>query len=173
MSLSQKQIAIRRFLAFGIDWLVFAVWAGILFGTVMILYSGNPPGPSGPWRSQAIGFLAMTLPIILYFTFSEASQWQASIGKRILSLGVVSKQSNRIPFSKILLRNVVKFTPWELGHLVANQAIFSSSSGMPGWVVIPMILSLSIPLWWIISIILSGVSPYDRITGIRITHTIP
>ena len=165
----RKRIAFHRFLSFAIDWLVIVVWAGILFGTVMLIYSGEPPRPSGPWRAQAVGFFSMTLPIIFYFSICEASAWQASIGKRILLLRVSGIKTNRVPFSRILLRNVVKFAPWELGHLVANQAIFSSSSSIPAWVFVPMILSLAIPLWWIISIYLHGISPYDRITGIRIT----
>ena len=169
MKFSQKQIAFHRFLAFGIDWLVIVVWAGLLFGIVMLGFSGQPPSPSGPWRMQAIGFLTMTLPIIFYFSICEASAWQATIGKRILSLRVAGAKTNRVAFSRILVRNAVKFAPWELGHLVANQAIFSSSS-IPGWIYIPMVLSFAIPLWWIVSIFIHGDSPYDRITGIHITR---
>ena len=55
MMASKNKIAIRRFLAFGIDWLVIAIWAGTIFGIVMLSFSGQPPGPSGPWRSQAVG----------------------------------------------------------------------------------------------------------------------
>ena len=165
----QKHIAFRRFLAFGIDWLVMAAWAGLLFGIVMLSFSGQPPKPSGPWRMQAVGFLSMTLPIVFYFSICEASVWQATIGKRILSLRVAGSDENRVAFSRILLRNAVKFAPWELGHLVANQAIFSTASAMPVWIYVLMVLSLVIPLWWIISIYLHGESPYDRVTGIRIT----
>ena len=165
----KRHIAFYRFLAFGIDWLVIVLWAGILFGIVMLSFSGQPPGPSGPWRAQAIGFFTMTLPIVFYFSICEASVWQASIGKRILSLRVADANANRVTFSRVLLRNAVKFAPWELGHLVANQAIFSSSSTIPAWVYIPMVLSFVIPLWWIISIFIHGDSPYDRVTGIRIT----
>jgi uncharacterized RDD family membrane protein YckC len=168
MTLSNKHIAFRRYLAFGIDWLVIVIWAGVLFGIVMLSYSGQPPSPSGPWRGQALGFVSMTLPIIFYFSICEASAWRASLGKRMMSLVVVSSKADRIAFSRILLRNVVKFAPWELGHLVANQAIFSSSSGIPIWVYFPMILSFTIPLWWVISIFIHGYSPYDQLSGIRV-----
>jgi len=167
---AKKQIAIRRFLAFGIDWLVIVVWAGVLFGIVMLSFSGQPPSPSGPWIGQAVGFFSMTLPVIFYFSICEASSWQATIGKRILLLRVVGSVTERMPFSRILLRNIVKFAPWELGHLVAQQAIFSPSSSIPNWIFAPMVLSFIIPLWWVISIYIAGVSPYDQIMGIRVTH---
>lgn len=168
MMASKNKIAIRRFLAFGIDWLIIAIWAGILFGIVMLGFSGEPPSPSGPWRSQAIGFLAMTLPIIFYFSICEASSWQATLGKRIMSLRVVDNDSDHTPFSTTLLRNMVKFAPWELGHLVANQAIFSSTGGFPAWVYVPMFFAFAMPLWWIMSIYFRGSSPYDLITNTRI-----
>jgi uncharacterized RDD family membrane protein YckC len=168
MMASKNKIAIRRFLAFGIDWLVIAIWAGTIFGIVMLSFSGQPPGPSGPWRSQAVGFLAMTLPIIFYFSLCEASSWQATLGKRILSLRVVDNDSDRTPFTRILLRNIVKFAPWELGHMVANQAIFSSAGSLPAWVYVPMVFAFALPLWWILSIYFQGSSPYDLITSTRI-----
>jgi uncharacterized RDD family membrane protein YckC len=165
----QKHIAFRRFIAFGIDWLVIIVWAGVVFGIVMLGYSGQPPTPSGPWIGEAVGFFSMTLPVILYFSICETSSWQATIGKRILSLRVVGSRTDRISFSRILLRNFVKFAPWELGHLVAQQAIFSSSSNLPNWVLVPMAISFILSLWWVISIYLWGKSPYDQIVGIRVT----
>ena len=169
MITSKKHIAFRRFLAFGIDWLVIVVWAGALFGIVMLGYSGQPPSPSGPWIGQAIGFVSMTLPVIFYFSICETSAWKATLGKRILSLRVAGSRTDRMPFSRILLRNLVKFAPWELGHLVAQQAIFSSSSSIPNWVFAPMVLAFIIPLWWVISIYVRGDSPYDQIMGIRVT----
>lgn len=169
MSTGQKQIALRRFLAFGIDWLVIVIWGSILFGIVMLIFSGNPPKPSGPWKAQAIGFFTMTLPVLFYFSICEHSSWRATLGKRILGLRVAGLKSDRIPFSKILLRNAVKFVPWEMGHLIANQAIFSSSSSTTEWLIAPMILSLALPLWWVFSIYFRGESPYDQISGISIT----
>lgn len=164
----QKNIAFRRLLAFGIDWLVIVVWASVVFGIVMLSYSGQPPTPSGPWIGQAVGFFSMTLPVIFYFSICEAIGWKATLGKRVLSLCVVSSRTDRISFSRILLRNLVKFAPWELGHLVAQQAIFSSSSSIPNWVFTPMVLSFIIPLWWVVSIYVQGDSPYDKIMGISV-----
>jgi uncharacterized RDD family membrane protein YckC len=166
---SSHKIAFLRYLAFGIDWLVIAVWAGVLYAIVMLSFSGQPPSPSGPWAGQALGFVSMTLPIIFYFSICEANTWRATLGKRIMSLCVNSTKPEAISFKRIILRNVVKFAPWELGHLVANQVIFSSSSSIPIWVYVPMILSFAIPLWWVISIFVRGNSPYDLLTGIHIT----
>ena len=174
MVTSKAQIAIRRFLAFFIDWLLIAAWGGALFGMVMLINAGQVPEPSGPRQSQLIGFLSMTIPVVLYFSISEASRMKGSLGKRALSLQLEAKplegrQQERVGFNKVLLRNIVKFIPWELGHLVANQAIFSST-GIAGWVYVPLILAYALPLWWVISIAVRGQSPYDRITGISIVQ---
>ena len=168
MAASERNIHVRRLLAFGVDWLVIVVWAGVLFGVVMTVFSGHPPRPSGPWQSQAIGFAAMTLPVLLYFSLSESSLWQATLGKRALSLRVVYDGVAQAPFSNSLLRNIIKFTPWEMGHIVANQAVFSTSSGVPGWVYVPMLLAFACPVWWVVSIFTRGHAPYDVIASTRV-----
>ena len=99
----QKQIAFRLFLAFGIDWLLIMVWAGVVFGMVMLSYSGQPPTPPGPWTAQIAGFVSMTLPVILYFSICEASAWKATIGERVLSLRLKGSGTDRMVFSRILL----------------------------------------------------------------------
>ena len=99
----QKQIAFRRFLAFGIDWLLIMVWAGVVFGMVMLSYSGQPPALPGPWTAQIAGFVSMTLPVILYFSICEASAWKATIGERVLSLRLKGSGTDRMVFSRILL----------------------------------------------------------------------
>lgn len=159
------RIAGRRLLAFCIDWLVLAVWAGIIFGITMAVYAGSPPRVAGPWHLQILSFTLMTLPFILYFTVSEASSIQATIGKRILGLCVIGTGKERAPFSRTLLRNVIKFVPWMLGHFVANQAAFSTKESVPGWVYIPFVLSFAGVVWWLGSIFLRGRSPYEVLSS--------
>ncbi len=73
----------RRLLAFLIDWLILALWGGLLFASVMIATDGKPRQAGGPWIAHMISFLGMTLPFSLYFAFCESCQWRASIGKRL------------------------------------------------------------------------------------------
>mgnify|MGYP006288710483 CR=1 FL=1 len=158
----------RRFIAFALDWFVIAAWGALLFGIVMLVSNGDPQGFSGPWMSQAVGFVSMTLPVTLYFSVMESSRFSASIGKRLTGLRVRTSHGHRLSFRRSLARTLIKFLPWELGHLVAQQALFSGESGFAGWVYIPMLLSFLLPLWWVSSILLSGAAPYDRWTGARV-----
>jgi uncharacterized RDD family membrane protein YckC len=164
-----RAIAARRLSAFVVDWLIVAMWGGVLFGTVMLATSGNPPRPENPWTAQAIGFLTMTLPVTLYFALCESSTWRASIGKRVLALAVSSETGQRLSFGSALLRTSVKFVPWEFGHMVAQQAAFSGDNGVPAWLWGPMAIAFVGPLWWLVAMIATGRTPYDRLASAVVT----
>lgn len=172
MATANKSIALRRLLAFGVDWLVIALWAGLLFAAVMIAFSGQPPRPSGPWQSQIIGFVTMTAPVILYFALSESSRAQATPGKRALGLRVVTKSGTRVPVGASILRSCIKFLPWEFGHIVANQAAFSATD-LPGGIYLPLALAAILPTWWLASILIRGDAPYDVVAATRVIHRMP
>jgi uncharacterized RDD family membrane protein YckC len=162
-------VAVRRVFAFAIDWLVIVLWGGVVFAAVMIATSGDPPRPENPWTGQAIGFFSMTVPVTLYFALCESSAMRASIGKRMLGLVVTRETGGRLLFGAALLRNAVKFVPWEFGHTVAQQAAFSGEGGFPVWVWGPAAVALVGPLWWLISMMATGRTPYDRWALARIT----
>ena len=164
----ERRIAARRLLAFAMDWLVVALWGGVLFGVVMIATGGRPPRPANPWTAQAIGFVTMTLPVTLYFALCESSAMRGSIGKRILGLVVSRDTGGRLPFASALLRNGVKFVPWEFGHTVAQQAVFSGDQGIPTWVWGPLLLAFGGPAWWLIAMMATGRTPYDRWASARV-----
>ncbi len=159
-----------RLLAFLVDWLVIAAWGGLLFGGVMLLTGGTPPRLSGPWSAQGIGFVGMTLPVVLYFALAESSSTRASLGKRALGLAVVRDTGGRLPFRASLLRTAIKLAPWELGHTVAQQAAWSGEAGVPVWVWVPMAASFLGPVWWALSIAARGRAPYDRWAAARVVR---
>src|SRR5262249_51508180 len=82
----ERAVALRRLLAFAVDWFVLVLWGGVIFGAVMIATGGNPPQPESPWTGQAMSLLTMTVPFTLYFALCESSAMQASLGKRALGL---------------------------------------------------------------------------------------
>ena len=164
----ERAVAVRRFVAFAIDWLVVILWSGVLIGVVMIATSGHPPRLENPWKAQAIGFLAMTLPVTLYFAFCESSAMRATLGKRALGLVVVQESGGRLRFRSALLRNAVKFVPWEFGHTLTQQAVYSGEADFPVWLWGPLAISLVGPVWWLVSIIATGRAPYDRWASARV-----
>ena len=123
----ERAVAVRRLLAFAVDWLALVLWGGVIFGAVMIATGGKPPKLESPWIGQVMSFLIMTVPFTLYFAFCESSAMQASLGKRTLGLVVSRETGGRVSFGSALLRNAVKFTPWEFGHTVVWQAVLAPS----------------------------------------------
>jgi uncharacterized RDD family membrane protein YckC len=168
---TERAIALRRLFAFAIDWLVVVLWGGVVFGAVMLATGGDPPRPANPWAAQAIGFLTMTAPVTLYFALCESSAMRASLGKRVLALAVSRETGERLPFGSALLRNAVKFVPWEFGHMVAQQAIFSGDAEFPAWLWGPVIIAYGGPLWWLVALIATGRTPYDRWASARVARS--
>lgn len=166
----ERTVTVRRVLAFSMDWLVVALWGSLLFGVVMIAADGNPPRPGNPWKSQAIGFFTMTMPVTFYFALCESSAMRATLGKRLLGLVVSRESGERLSFWSALHRNSVKFVPWELGHTVAQQAAHSGAEGFAMWVWGAAIVALAAPVWWLITMIATGWTPYDRWASARVAR---
>jgi uncharacterized RDD family membrane protein YckC len=163
------KVGLRRLVAFCVDWLLIALWGSVLFGAVMALTGGRGTSVGDPWTSQAIGLVTMTIPVTLYFALTESSGWQASVGKRILRLRVTSASGERLSPGRSLLRNAVKFIPWELGHTVAQQAAFAGDARVPLWVWLISAVSFGIPLIWVITVLLRNRTPYDVWAGAAVS----
>ena len=112
----------RRVTAYLIDYLVIAAYVALLTGASFasgasqrldFALSGNPA------LGQLVAFVALTLPVMLYFALNEASPWQGTLGKRALSIRVATHGAGgRLSFRRTLLRAALKFAPWELAHTV-------------------------------------------------------
>ncbi|MGB0952686.1 MAG: RDD family protein [Planctomycetota bacterium] len=155
---------IRRLLAFQLDCACIVFWGVVLFGLTMLLNDGAMPDASSPWRGQLIGLLSMTLPVLLTFTWMESSRG-ATLGKRLQHLRVVTSKGIPPSFRQALARNALKFLPWELGHLVAHQAFHAGDAAAPTWLYLPMVLSMALPIWFVLGLFRGGRTPYDRVGG--------
>jgi uncharacterized RDD family membrane protein YckC len=165
----ERAVAVRRLFAFAVDWFVVVVlWGGVVCGAVLIPTGGKPPQLGSPWAGQAINFLTMTVPFTLYLAFCESSPMRASLGKRAVGLVVSQETGGRLSFGSALLRNAVKFTPWEFGHIVAWQSFFSRGEGLPAWVWGPATIAFIGPVWWLVAIFATGRTPYDRWASARV-----
>ena len=165
-----RSCAIRRLAAFAIDWLMLALWGGMLFGAVMLATDGNPQRSAGPAQAQAIGFGAMTLPFVLYFALLERSSWHATIGKRLVGLVVFRPSGEHLSLARGLLRNTIKFAPWEFGHTVVPQMSFAGSETMPLWLWGPAVAATIGPVWWLASLMIAGTAPYDRWADVHVAR---
>ena len=163
--------AFRRLLAFAIDWLIFLLWAGLIFGIVMLATGGEPSRPENAWQAQAIGFVSVTLPFTLYFALCESSRWRASIGKRTVGLVTIRNSGEPLSFARAFLRNAIKFAPWEFGHTVGQQVIYAEGEAAPGWLWGAAALAMIGPIWWIGAMFVAADTPYNRWAGARIARS--
>ena len=81
---------------------VFIAMTGV-FANLMAGKS-NAGDSSEPIAVALFGILAVLLGPWLWFTISESSQWQASIGKRMLGLKVTDENGARIGFGRANVR---------------------------------------------------------------------
>lgn len=140
-----------------------------------------------------ISFATLTLPVLLYFILMERSRWRGTIGKRVMRLAVVSdvgeksfdgstsggearpeagaasNNSAKPSFRQLVLRNVVKFAPWEMAHIHfhLNPDFFTTgATSTAGWIlglVLPQALVLGYAL--MIFVRRDHRAPYELLSG--------
>ncbi|WP_434533510.1 RDD family protein [Arcanobacterium hippocoleae] len=72
-------------------------------------------------QSQLIALLTSVIPIILIFAYLDYSK-DGSIGKRKAGLKLVYKHKS---FEASLIRNLIKFLPWQIGHISTIHGIYT------------------------------------------------
>jgi uncharacterized RDD family membrane protein YckC len=169
-----NSIVLKRGLAFFIDWFIILIYAGLLFGIVTFFQnnSGQQFIQSSPIKGQLIGFLILTIPVLIYFVLHEYSAKQATTGKRILGLKVVNIQNEKASFKEVLLRNVLKFAPWEIAHVGVHWIVFYTNQNMdpPHWVMVVLIVPQVMVLIYFVSIFLNKENRtlYELISGTKV-----
>lgn len=157
-------LAFKRLAAFGVDWLVFSFWAGLLAIIVSSIGIGWA-SRVGVLSTQGLSFAGATLPFALYFAALESGKGQASIGKSVMKLRVEGRAGERLGFGRALGRALLKFVPWELGHLQVNL-VLHGVEGAGVW--IPTGLCWVGVFWYASALALGGVPPYDRVVRARV-----
>lgn len=106
-----------------IDYLVILVYLFILFLvsiTFYFLVLGGIPQFS-EWHSQLIATCTSVIPVILIFAFQDYHG--GSLGKKKAGLKLYfTKKSIWI----CILRNVIKFLPWQLGHMGTIRGMYAN-----------------------------------------------
>lgn len=98
-------------------------------------------------QSQWIAFLTSILPIICIFAFWECKPHYASLGKRKIGLMV---RYRRNPIRGSIIRNVLKFLPWQLGHMSTIRGMYYGYESILTLVLYG--LSVSLPLVYILMV---------------------
>lgn len=76
-----------------------------------------PMFKTSPTVAETAGFLLLTMPVCLYFIFSETSRRQGTWGKVKAGIRVSTDDGKGpVPIWRALVRNMIKFLPWEIAH---------------------------------------------------------
>ncbi len=96
-----------RFLAHIIDNFVLSFVAGMIFAVFLFLGAAAGSTRRGDF-GPGLEFFAFVFPLILgllalqwlYYAFLESSEWQATLGKKLLGITVTDLAGNRISFAR-------------------------------------------------------------------------
>lgn len=163
----------RRLLAFVVDYLVMAVWLALL--TAAAFATGAPDRlgletSGGRVIAHLTMFATVTAPVILGFAVMEASPLRGTPGKRILGLKVLRAEGGRAGFLRTLIRNGLKFLPWEAAHIAIWYAPGQPFIDPPAaWNMAVWTGALTVALIYVLSLFLgTGRTPYDRAAGLAV-----
>jgi uncharacterized RDD family membrane protein YckC len=162
----------RRVAAWLLDYLLIAgylvlltvVSLGLRFSSMQ---AGLTNALSRPVAAELVGFLLLTLPVVLYFALCEASRLRATLGKRALRLAVVDENGGRLTARRALLREAVRFLPWELSHALLYRVALSTDRGSISFLVtVGFVVVYAIVLVYLVTLFIgSHRTVYDRVAG--------
>lgn len=75
-------------------------------------------------QAQLIAAFTSVIPIILLFSYLDYFK-NGSVGKMVFGLKLMYKKRR---FSSSLTRNIIKFLPWQLGHIGVIHGMYSDFS---------------------------------------------
>lgn len=162
---------LNRILASIFDYGIIAAYATILFLVTNTIFSiFNWKFSSNPYIGQLIGFMTLTLPVVTYSYLTVKSNWKGTIGKKLRKLIVLTDQNKST--NNVLLRNILKYLPWELAHSGVHWIIYYTSNGIeiPLWTWIIIIIPQIVAVIYLIRIVISKgrSSIYDNISNTKI-----
>lgn len=118
-----------RFTALLIDYLLILLYLITLAAVIAVFYylvfDGIPE--FNHLTSQLVAFLTTVLPVTVIFAIMESKPSYGTIGKRKKNIKVIYKNKS---FKSSLIRNAIKFLPWQIGHIGVIAAIYNDYSTM-------------------------------------------
>ena len=113
----------KRMIELLFDYLFILAYLALLFLGSMLFYiiyfNGIPEFTE--IQSQCLVFFTSVLPVTLFFTFLDYTK-NGSFGKAKAGLQLVYKKKT---VQASLLRNTIKFLPWQIGHMSTIHSVYS------------------------------------------------
>ena len=142
---------------FILTYLVFLFLGSMLF--YIIFFNGIPEFTE--IQSQCLVFFTSVLPVTLLFTFLDYTK-NGSFGKTKAGLQLVYKKKT---VQASLLRNTIKFLPWQIGHMGTIHGVYSEFD------LLSIILSISATLLAVLLLAMTMFRKDKRHLGDLLAHT--
>ena len=153
----------KRMIEFLFDYLFILAYLALLFLGSMLFYiiffNGIPEFTE--IQSQCLAFFTSVLPITLLFTFLDYAK-NGSFGKAKAGLELVYQKKT---VQASLIRNIIKFLPWQLGHMGTIHGFYSNFDGLS------IILSISATLLAVVLLVMTMFRKDKRHLGDLLAHT--
>ena len=153
----------KRVTEFLFDYLFILAYLGLLFLGSMLIYiiffNGIPEFTE--IQSQWLVFFTSVLPITLLFTFLDYAK-NGSFGKTKAGLQLVYQKKT---VQASLIRNTIKFLPWQLGHMGTIHGFYSDFD------MLSIILSISATLLAVSLLAMTIFRKDKRHLGDLLAHT--
>jgi len=109
----------RRFRALVIDYFTIIIFAVILLAINLFIYLVILKGfPNFNELGMNLVSLILLLPVVLCSIIMESNKKHGTIGKRKMKIIVTSVKSDHIKLWQIILRNIIKFLPCQIAHMM-------------------------------------------------------
>ena len=153
----------KRMIEFLFDYLFILAYLVLLFLSSMLIYiiffNGIPEYTE--IQSQWLVFFTSILPITLLFTFLDYAK-NGSFGKRKAGLELVYRRKT---VQASLVRNTIKFLPWQIGHMGTIHGFYSEFD------LLSIILSISATLLAVLLLAMTMFRKDKRHLGDLLAHT--
>ena len=153
----------KRMIELLFDYLFILAYLALLFFGSMLFYiiffNGIPEFTE--IQSQWIAFFTSVLPITILFTFLDYAK-NGSFGKAKAGLELVYQKKT---VQASLIRNIIKFLPWQLGHMGTIHGFYSNFDGLS------IILSISATLLAVVLLVMTMFRKDKRHLGDLLAHT--
>ena len=154
----------KRMIELLFDYLFILAYLALLFLGCMLFYiiffNGIPEFTE--IQSQCLVFFTSVLPITLIFTFLDYTK-NVSFGKAKAGLQLVYKKKT---VQASLIRNTIKFLPWQLGHMGSIHGFYSNFDGLS------ISLSISATLLAVLLLVMTLFRKDKRHIGDLLAHTL-
>lgn len=174
----KTSIIIKRLKAFIIDYFIILIYIGLLLGATLSISAifHLKLENVNPVIGELIAFATLTLPVILYFVISENSEYAGTIGKRKMGVQIVNKTLVKASIGQLLIRNCIKFLPWELAHFFIYRLFYFNSitETTPEWVLTGLIVSQGLVIIYLFCIIFikNNRSIYELLSQTRVVQNV-